>query len=40
MENFTFKHYLQYCKIENLKPSKYENLRKFKSLLKSIDLVK
>ena len=39
MENFTFERYLSYCKIENLKPSKYENLKKFKNLLKTIDNV-
>ncbi len=40
MENYTFKYYLNFCKIEKLKPSKLENLKKFKNLLKTIDLLK
>ncbi len=39
MENYTFKNYISFCKIEGLKPSKLENLKKFKNLLKTIDNV-
>lgn len=36
---FTFENYLNYCELNNLEPSHYENLQEFKRILTDLQII-